>query len=354
MAIKHALHFPIALGLTLFFCGQLFAAENSDEAFRQKNFDELEFETGGCKSFLKEQQTQIDKFKGTAAKAIQAIRDKNAKIQELEQQLAASSATAAPAPASCDSDTQMISRLTTEVATLGKENSDLVIQIAELKNNANQASSTSSAQTAQLNATIAALQAEIAKLKTENANLIATNASLVATAQAQPTPAPAPAPAVASSPAPTPTPAATPSAPVAVDTTRLSKIDVTKISATSQHHPAKNAIDGNKSTFWISANGSIQGQSLNLEWDEEKTISKINISVPQVHQNRRQPKQILLVFPDGSTQAFELTAKWGTHRIDIQPKTTQSMSIEIEALHPQEKKTPNQFISISEIEILGH
>lgn len=338
MATKLSLIYPAALSTALFFAGPLIAAE-SNEAFRQKNFDELEFETGGCQSFLKEQQAQIDKFKGTATKAIKAIRDKNAKISELEQMLAAKSAEPSPVAQSCDSESEMISRLTSEIATLGKENSELAIELAELKSKAAKNTGATAAQSAQLNALVAQLQTEITNLRAKNTELANANASLISAAQSS-----------AAS-----VPAAQTSTPALVNTASLRKINVTSITATSRFHnnSAKNAIDGKNGTFWFSNNNQVQGQSLSLEFEQEQLISKVNISVPQAGKNKLQLKRVLLVFPDGSTQAFVLPEKWGTHRIDIQPKKAKSFSIEIEELYPQKNKTPNKYISISEIDVLG-
>lgn len=325
MATRFVTHHRIAMAFVLLFSSQLMAEDLSSEAMRQKSFDELEFETGGCQSFLKEQQAQIEKFKDSAGKAVQAIREKNARIDELELALANK-------PESrCDTESPLVVRLTEEVTRLSGENAALITQLDQLKQSIAANQGASGAEVSKLSALVAKLQAESAKLKAENSALI----SAKSTAATTPT---------------------LPQSSTAVTSGNLSKIKISSASASSRYGRAMaiNVTDGDKSTYWISGANQTQGQALNLAWDDEKVVTKINISVPQTKNNRHQIKRVLLVYPDGSTQAFDLDQKWGVHRLDVQPKNTKALSIEFEEVYPIKENPAYKYVSINEIDILGY
>jgi hypothetical protein len=149
----------------------------------------------------------------------------------------------------------------------------------------------------------------------------------------------------------------TPPNPVRSDSVELQKLKLSSSSATSRfnnypNYDSKNMFDNRLDTLWISGSGKISGQAINAEFEEESTIHRFYVTMPET-QYGRPPQTLTLNFlSDGSSQQFTLENKFGKQRFAIQPKKTKKIEVELGEMFSGHPGTPPRF-EIAEIEFYG-
>lgn len=133
----------------------------------------------------------------------------------------------------------------------------------------------------------------------------------------------------------------------------LTQLAVTGATASTQaaQFKSKFAIDGTENKRWCSKGKHIDGQSLKLDFEGEKTLYKVKLSVPQLKHNLM-IKEVTFSFSNGSTQAYSLNTGWGEQTIDINPVKSAYLNIGFSQVEAR-KNVKKPRICVAEASVFG-